>query len=417
MSQRECAGFNWPPLSIPASEPVSISPEAVSRAGPTVCASTCSDVIAVRLAPVPSLSPMRCFIARCASGDFPSSFATGVGQPAKSTTSFSVTCTLRPSGVLPSAVVPSGGFCPPLGVVGVGHPASSTVLRLLSLFPAALLPFCAGVPAIGVGHPANNAQWSRMSCRFLPSALVSVFSVAPFQSRVVAVGHPASAASAGNAFWPTERPDVSCACGVVQPFSNPPEPLSDVRRPDARSAEINRPAGVARSFQVSVYKVEPTEAVLARNLLAKDDWRAALANEVEEGRPEVPLVSKPCAFACRAERLARATAGPDGAVIGPTGAAQGVGPDANAGEEVALSKPGKVSCNDILDAPFIHMAVGDVPATDQFAQPRRGLGVDLVVVGSHAARLRTASTISLSRIAARVTAASRAMASASCAAR
>lgn len=33
MSQRECAGFNWPPLSIPAEEPVSISPEAVSRAG------------------------------------------------------------------------------------------------------------------------------------------------------------------------------------------------------------------------------------------------------------------------------------------------------------------------------------------------------------------------------------------------
>lgn len=34
MSQRECAGFNWPPLAISAEEPVSISPEAVSRAGP-----------------------------------------------------------------------------------------------------------------------------------------------------------------------------------------------------------------------------------------------------------------------------------------------------------------------------------------------------------------------------------------------
>jgi hypothetical protein len=32
MSQRECAGFNWPPLSIPAEEPVSICPEAVNRA-------------------------------------------------------------------------------------------------------------------------------------------------------------------------------------------------------------------------------------------------------------------------------------------------------------------------------------------------------------------------------------------------
>jgi hypothetical protein len=34
MSQRECAGFNWPPLSIPAEEPICICPMAVSRAGP-----------------------------------------------------------------------------------------------------------------------------------------------------------------------------------------------------------------------------------------------------------------------------------------------------------------------------------------------------------------------------------------------
>jgi hypothetical protein len=34
MSQRECAGFNWPPLVVCASDPVSISPEAVNRAGP-----------------------------------------------------------------------------------------------------------------------------------------------------------------------------------------------------------------------------------------------------------------------------------------------------------------------------------------------------------------------------------------------
>lgn len=41
MSQRECAGFNWPPLSILASEPVSISPEAVSRTGPHIAAKSC----------------------------------------------------------------------------------------------------------------------------------------------------------------------------------------------------------------------------------------------------------------------------------------------------------------------------------------------------------------------------------------
>jgi len=58
-----------------------------------------------------------------------------------------------------------------------------------------------------------------------------------------------------------------------------------MRRTDARSAQIDRPAGVARSFQVSLYEVEPSKAVLARNLLAKDDARSALLDEVVPVRP------------------------------------------------------------------------------------------------------------------------------------
>jgi hypothetical protein len=81
--------------------------------------------------------------------------------------------------------------------------------------------------------------------------------------------------------------------------------LADVRRTDARSAEIDRPAGVSRCFQVRLYKVEPTEAVFACNLFTKDNVRAALADEVVEGWPQVPLIIKPCSFACRAERLTR----------------------------------------------------------------------------------------------------------------
>ncbi len=76
---------------------------------------------------------------------------------------------------------------------------------------------------------------------------------------------------------------LSVAFGVGHPHK--PEPLSDVGRPDARSAQISRPDGVARSFQVSRYKVEPAEAVLARNLLAKDDWRVALVDEMKPVRP------------------------------------------------------------------------------------------------------------------------------------
>ncbi|MGC5804975.1 hypothetical protein SNK22_25525, partial [Ralstonia pseudosolanacearum] len=47
---------------------------------------------------------------------------------------------------------------------GVAQPeTNAAVFRLLSLLPAALLPFCAGVPAIGVGQPANDAQPGRRS--------------------------------------------------------------------------------------------------------------------------------------------------------------------------------------------------------------------------------------------------------------
>jgi hypothetical protein len=87
-----------------------------------------------------------------------------------------------------------------------------------------------------------------------------------------------------------------------------------------------------------LYKVDPRVCVLARNLLSKDDCRAALADEVEEGRPKVPLVIKPASFACRAERLAGTGAGPDWSMIGPAGSTEGMGPDADAGEEMALDE-------------------------------------------------------------------------------
>jgi hypothetical protein len=66
---------------------------------------------------------------------------------------------------------------------------------------------------------------------------------------------------------------------------HPVESLSDMRRTEARSAEIERPAGVVLAFQVSENKVDPSEAVFARNLLSKDDIRAAFADEMEERRP------------------------------------------------------------------------------------------------------------------------------------
>jgi hypothetical protein len=93
----------------------------------------------------------------------------------------------------------------------------------------------------------------------------------------------------------------------------------------------------------------------------------ALADKVKPCRPEVPLISKPFSFACLAERLAGTTAGPHGSIVGPTGAAQGITPNTEAGEEMALGKPGKVSWYDILNAPCIHFSGRNMPGLDKLA--------------------------------------------------
>jgi len=70
-------------------------------------------------------------------------------------------------------------------------------------------------------------------------------------------------------------------------FGDEEESLSDVRSADARSAEIDRPHFESLSFQVSSYSVEPSEAVIARNLFTKDRylWTLPVFDEVEPGRP------------------------------------------------------------------------------------------------------------------------------------
>jgi hypothetical protein len=95
-------------------------------------------------------------------------------------------------------------------------------------------------------------------------------------------------------------PSVAAAVG------HPPQSLPDVRRPDARSAQIGGPDAIPQCFQVSAYSGEPVAAILARNLLSKDDWRAALADEALELGPQVPLVGGAFALAGGAEGLAGA---------------------------------------------------------------------------------------------------------------
>jgi len=146
-----------------------------------------------------------------------------------------------------------------------------------------------------------------------------------------------------------------------------PQSLSDVRRPDAASRETNRPAGVTFSLQVRLNKVEPSVVNRCFNLFTKDNWRAALADEVEPDRPEMALVGNapPCT-GC-AKGLAGATARPNRSVLGPSGKAQGVAPAAKTGEEMALNKSGKITCFNILDTPCVYFAFGNVSCVNQIA--------------------------------------------------
>ncbi len=100
MSQRECAGFNGPPFSIPAGEPVSICPPAVSRAGPSASFATLGSSVF----PTPA--------------DPRLSQAIGVGQPASRATSFSGRALCVSS--LPGSLAPFQSRA-----AGVGHPVEA----------------------------------------------------------------------------------------------------------------------------------------------------------------------------------------------------------------------------------------------------------------------------------------------------
>jgi hypothetical protein len=76
-----------------------------------------------------------------------------------------------------------------------------------------------------------------------------------------------------------------------------------MRGADARSAQIGGPDSISQCFQVSAYSREPYAAILARNLLSKDDWREALSNEASEDRLEVSFIGFSPAQTRRTKRL------------------------------------------------------------------------------------------------------------------
>lgn len=199
-------------------------------------------------------------------------------------------------------------------------------------------------------------------------------------------------------FASTTGLDTSRCSDATGVGSDPVKPLPGVWSARACSAQRRSPEGVAHGFHVSVNAVEPCPSSSAGNLLAKHDARRSLADELSEDGPEVPSVVDSCALACDTERLARARAGPHGAVIGPACKPQREAPSADAGEEVTLVVGNKVSCSNIGDTPLVNVARRDEPARDQATKPSRRERVDLVVVNGHAApHASTLATRSVAR--------------------
>jgi hypothetical protein len=115
-----------------------------------------------------------------------------------------------------------------------------------------------------------------------------------------------------------------------------------VARARAASWQIERPAGVALTFQVVENNVEPRDAISTRNLFAKDDVRSALRDEPKPRRPKMARIGGRSAAPRLRERLTGATPGPDGLVVWPSSESQGVAPSTDTGEEMALAEPSQV---------------------------------------------------------------------------
>jgi len=91
-----------------------------------------------------------------------------------------------------------------------------------------------------------------------------------------------------------------------------------MRGTDATSRQIDRPDGVVTTFQVSEYKVEPSERILACNLLSHDDGWATGPDELKPRWPEVPFVFEAALFSGDRETLTWAATGPEGPTVVPS---------------------------------------------------------------------------------------------------
>jgi hypothetical protein len=78
---------------------------------------------------------------------------------------------------------------------------------------------------------------------------------------------------------------LSVVLGVGHVHCDPVEALANVRGIDGESRNIDCPAGVIFSFQISANSVEPTVASLSRNLFSHNDRGPVSGNEAMKVGP------------------------------------------------------------------------------------------------------------------------------------
>src|SRR4026207_874382 len=122
-----------------------------------------------------------------------------------------------------------------------------------------------------------------------------------------------------------------CVAVLASGVGHEPQPLALMECADACSRQSTRPDGVVLFFQVSANTIEPAVSNRCFNLFTKDDWRAALRNELAPDRPKVARIVPASLGAGARERLTGTTPGPDLSVVRPASEPERVGPPADAG--------------------------------------------------------------------------------------
>jgi hypothetical protein len=152
-----------------------------------------------------------------------------------------------------------------------------------------------------------------------------------------------------------ERTPLSASAAVG--VGHPEQAGAAVRRRNARSRQIGGPDGISCSFQVSANSPEPFTSILARNLLSKDDCRAALGDEAVKRGPEVSFVGMALSLSCDRKRLTGTAACPHFAIIWPLSETESVRPAAEASEEMDLTIASQVFRSNVPDVSIVNVSI------------------------------------------------------------